>query len=324
MRRRAFLIGLTLGWPLSAAAQDASRIPHIGFLGNSTPKLEANLIQPFREGLRDLGYMEGRNIVVEYRWAEGHYERFPMLVAELVAAKVRMIVTAGTPSALAIRKAAPEMPIVMVAVGDPVGNGLAVSLARPGSNATGLTSISPDLEGKRLEIIKEALPSVSRIAVLLNPSNAYQVRDEKEIQAAASALDVFAQSYWVSRADELDSALERIRDNAPGVLFVPADRLFLHNRERITDFSLRNRIPLVSAYRELAEAGGLMSFGPNYAVMHRQAARYVDKILKGAKPADLPIEQPERFEFVINLKSAQALGVQLPPTLLTRADEVIE
>jgi putative ABC transport system substrate-binding protein len=324
MRRRTLLIGLVLAVPIRVAAQDAAKIPRIGFLGNSTPELEANLVGPFREGLRELGYVEGQSILIEYRWAGGDYGRLPELVAELVAAKVLLIATAGTPASLAVTKSAPGLPLVMIAVGDPIGTGLAQSLARPGGNATGLTSISLELEGKRLEIIKEALPSAGRLGVLTNPTNPYLVKDEEHVRAAASTLKVATEFASVQRAEDVDGALMRLLDGHVDVILIPADRIFLHERQRIVDFSSANRIPLISAYRELAEAGGLISFGPSYAVMHRQAARYVDKILKGAKPADLPIEQPGRFELVVNAKTAKSLGVQIPATLLTRADEVIE
>jgi len=324
MRRRALLIGMALAAPVWAAAQDASRIPRIGFLGNSSPDLENNLLQPFRDGLRDLGYGEGKNLVIEYRWAEGRYDRFPELIAELVASNVLLIATAGTPASLAVKKAAPSLPLVMIAIGDPIGSGLAESLGRPGGSATGLTSISQDLEGKRLEIIKEALPSARKLVVLTNPTNPYLVRDEQEVRGAASALHLPAVFIPVTRVEDLSDALERIGQEGADAMLVPADRIFLHGRERIAAFSARTKVPVISAYREIAEAGGLISFGPSYAVMHRQAARYVDKILKGAKPADIPIEQPERFELVINAKTAHSLGVETPATLLARADEVIE
>lgn len=324
MKRRALLTGLAIAAPIWAAAQDASRIPRIGFLGNSSPELEANLVQPFRDGLRELGYVEGRTVTIEYRWAEGRYERLPELVRELVDAKVAVIATAGTPASLAVKKAAPELPLVMIAVADPIGSGLAQSLARPGGSATGLTSISLDLEGKRLEIIKEAFPAIRRLGVLTNPRNPYLVHDEKEVRAAASTIDVPTVFAPVERAEDVDAALTGLRKEGADTILVPADRVFLHERQRIVAFSAKNRIPLISAYREIAEAGGLISFGPSYAVMHRQAARYVDKILKGAKPADLPIEQPERFELVVNSRTARSLGLTIPATLLTRADEVLE
>jgi putative ABC transport system substrate-binding protein len=327
MRRRDFLTllgGVVATAPLAASAQEARKLPRIGFLGNSTATLEANLVGPFRDGLHDLGYVEGRNILIEYRWAEGNYERFPSLIAELIALKADVIVTAGTPAAVAVKKATASIPLVMVAVGDPVGTGLVASLGRPGGNATGLTSIAPELEGKRLELLKEVLPKVSRVAVLWNPANAYQIGSEKEVQAAAKVLHILVASLPVRNREQLGNALAAIpREHADAVL-VLADRLFLHNRERIADFVITNRLPAMNAYRELVEAGGLISFGPSYAVMHRQAATYVDKILKGAKPADMPVEQPAKFELVINLKSARALGITIPQSVLARADEVIQ
>jgi len=326
VRRRRFLIasGALLAAPLAARAQQAGKVHRIGFLGNSTPALEANLVGPFREGLRELGYVEGRNILIEYRWAEGKYERFPALVGEFIALKVDVIITAGTPAALAVKKATASIPLVMVAVGDPVGTGLVASLARPGGNATGLTSIAPELEGKRLELLKETLPKVSRVAEFWNPANAYQIGSEKEVQAAAKVLRISIVSMPVRTPEELGNAFAAIpRERADAVL-VLADRLFLHNRERIAGFAITNHLPGMNAYRELVEAGGLMSFGPSYAVMHRQAATYVDKILKGAKAGDLPVEQPAKFELVINLKTAKTLGLTIPQSVLVRADEVIQ
>jgi putative tryptophan/tyrosine transport system substrate-binding protein len=325
MRRRDLLVyvaGATALCPLAVVAQPA--IPVIGFLGNSTPALEAKLVGSFRDGLRDLGYEEGRNIRIEYRWAEGRYERLPQLIAELIAAKVAIIVTAGTPASLAVKKATASVPLVMVAVGDPVGTGLVASIAHPGGNATGLTSITPELEGKRLELIKDMVPAVSRLAVLWNPANAYQLGDKKQVEAAAAVLHVPVLPLAVRTTEELNAAFAAILAERADAALVLADRFFLHNRQRIAAFLAEHRLPSMNAYRELVEAGGLMSFGPSYAVMHRQAARYVDKILRGAKPQDLPVEQPAKFEFVVNLKSAAALGLTVPPTILLRADEVIE
>ena len=327
MRLRIFLAllaGTVAVSPMVAFAEDTHNVPRIGFLGNSTEALEANLVGPFREGLRDLGYTEGRNILIEYRWAEGNYDRFPSLIAELIALKVDVIVTAGTPAAQAVKRATKTIPLVMVAVGDPVGTGLVASLAQPGGNATGLTSIAPELEGKRLELLKEVLPKLSRVAVLWNPSNAYQISSEKEVQAAAKVLHISVASLPVRTREELVNAFAGISRQRADAVVVLADRIFLHNRERIADFAITNRLPGMNAYRELVEAGGLMSFGPNYAVMHRQAATFVDKILKGAKPGDLPVEQPAKFELVINLKTAKALGITIPNSLLLRADEVIQ
>jgi ABC-type uncharacterized transport system substrate-binding protein len=327
MRRRKFITllgGAAAGWPLAAPGQQQAKVPQIGFLGNSTAALEADLVGPFRDGLRDLGYEEGRNIVIEYRWAEGKYDRFPALIAELVALKVDVIVTAGTPAALAVKTATTSIPLVMVAVGDPVGTGLVASFARPGGNNTGLTSLAPELEGKRLELLREVVPKLSYIAVLWNPANAYMVTTEKEVQAAAKVLHMKVLSLGVRTPEELDTALATVLKEQPGALNVLADRLFLHNRARIVDFAAQHRLPGVHAYRELVVAGGLMSYGPSYADMHRRAAIYVDKILKGAKPADLPVQAPTKFELVINLKTAKALGLAVPPTLVALADEVIE
>ncbi len=316
-------LGILLA-PLATLAQQSGKVSRIGFLGNSTAALEANLVGPFREGLRDLGYVEGRNVLIEYRWAEGKYERFPALIAELIALKVDVIVTAGTPASLAVKKATTSIPLVMVAVGDPIGVGLVASLARPGGNSTGLTSIAPELEGKRLELLRQAIPKLSSIAVLWNPDNSFHVGSLKETRAAAQVLGIKVQVLGVRASDEFPAAFAAILRERPGALLVLADRIFLHNRRGIVDFEAKHRLPGVYAYRELVEAGGLMSFGPSYAGMHRRAAYYVDKILKGAKPGDLPVEQPTKFELVINLKTAKALGLTIPPPLLLQADEVIQ
>jgi putative ABC transport system substrate-binding protein len=327
MERRRFLgviAGGLLAAPLDARAQQAAKVARIGFLGNSTAALEANLVGPFREGLRELGYVEGQNILIEYRWAEGQYERFPALIAELVALKVDVIVTAGTPAALAVKKAAPSIPLVMVAVGDPIGVGLVASLARPGGNSTGLTSIAPELEGKRLELLRQVVPKLSSIAVLWNPDNSFHAGSLKETRAAAQVLGIKVQLLGVRVSEDFPAAFAAILRERPGALLVLADRLFLHNRARIVDFEAKHRLPGVYAYRELVEAGGLMSYGPSYAGMHRRAAYYVDKILKGSKPADLPVEQPATFELVINLTAAKVLGLTIPQSLLQRADQIIQ
>jgi putative ABC transport system substrate-binding protein len=326
MRRRHFLavLGAAAAWPRGAHAQQPAKPRRIGFLGNSTAALEANLVTPFREGLRELGYVEGRDIAIEYRWAEGRYERFPGLVSELIAQGVEVIVTTGTPAAFAVKNATASTPCVMVAVGDPVGTGLVTSLARPGGNMTGLTSIAPDLEGKRLGLLREVIPTLAHFAVLWNPANPFHVSSEREVRAAAQLLRMKVKSLPARSSDELEEAFASIGRERPDALVVLADRIFLHNRARIMDFAAEQRLPGVYAYRELVEAGGLMSYGPNYAHMHRRAAIYVDKILKGASPAGLPVEQPTTFELVINLHTAKALGLEIPPSVLARADEVIE
>ncbi len=307
-----------------AGAQPSRKPRRIGFLGNSTEALEANLIGPFREGLREFGYVDGRDLVVEYRWAEGRYERFPALIGELVALDVEVIVTAGTPASLAVKKAAPAVPLVMVAVGDPEGSGLVKSLARPGANRTGLVSIAPDLEGKRLELLTDIVPRLSHVAFLLNPANAFHVTSEKQARAAAKALQLKVEFISVRAESEFDHAFQAIAGRRPGALVMLADRLFLHHRTRIVEFAAQHRLPTVYPYIELVQAGGLMSFGPSYPGMHRRAAYFVDRILKGASPADLPMERPSKFELVINLKTARALGLAIPQPVLLRADDLIE
>lgn len=298
-------------------------MPRIGFLGNSNPALEANLVGPFRDGLRDLGYIEGQSIAIEYRWAEGDYGRFPRLIRELIDAKVEIIVTAGTPATLALKKATTSIPIVMIAVGDPVGTGIVPSLRLPGGNITGLTSISPELDGKRLELLREVAPRVSHIAVLWNSSSPLQAVAEKQTRAAADALGMKMLSLGVRSKEDIDRAFGAILKERPQALLVLADRLFLHHRQSIMDFALEHRLPGVHAYPELVEAGGLMSFGPSYAGMHRRAAIFVDRILRGAKPGELPVERPASFELVVNLQTARALGLSIPESVLLRATTIL-
>ena len=326
LKRRTFitLLGGAAAWPLTAGAQQRGKISRVGFLGNSTEALETNLIGPFREGLREHGYVEGRNIEIVFRWAEGKYELFPVLITELIAAKVDMIVTAGTPASLAVKDANTSIPLIMIAVGEPVVLGFVTSLARPGGNITGLTSISTEIEGKRLELLRELVPNISYIAVLWNAGSPVQVIQEKEMRAAADVIGMKMLSWGVRSLEEIENAFTTIIKEQPGALCVLADRLFLHHRNRIMDFATQHRLPGVYAYRELVEAGGLMSYGPSYAAMHRRAAYFVDRILKGISPGDLPVEAPTTFELVLNLKTAKALGLEVPHSLLARADEVIE
>jgi ABC-type uncharacterized transport system substrate-binding protein len=325
MIRRRFVIALgaaALAAPLALAAQ-AQKVWRIGFLGNSTAEAEANLTGPFRDGLRERGYIEGRNAVIEYRWANGNYKAFPRLVAELVARKVDVIVTAGTPAAQAVQRGAPNVPLVMVAVGDPVATHLVASLATPGGNSTGLTSIAPDLEGKRLELLREVVPKLAHVVLLYNSANPFHVTSERNASAAAERLGIRLQAVDVRTAEELPQAFEAIRQARPDAFIMLADRVFLHNRASIADFAARNHLPAMYPYRELVEAGGLMSFGPNYADMHYRAATYVDKILRGAKPGDLPIEMPTKFELIVNLKTARELDLTIPQAVLVRADQLI-
>jgi len=316
-------LGILLG-SLAAQAQQTGNVYRIGFLGNSTAALEANLVGPFREGLRDLGYVEGRNILIEYRWAEGKYDRFPVLIGELLALKVAVIVTAGTPATLAVKKATTSVPLVMTAVGDPVGTGIVPSLSHPGGNITGLTAISTEMDAKRLELLREVVPSVSYTALLWNAASPLQVLAEKQVQAAAQVLRIRVLSLGVKTEEEIKNALAVIARERPDALLVLADRLLLHHRALIMDFATRHRLPGVHAYPELVEAGGLMSFGPSYADMHKRAAYFVDRILKGAKPGDLPVERPRTFELVINLKAAKALGLTIPQSVLLRGTEIIQ
>jgi putative ABC transport system substrate-binding protein len=330
MERRTFIAMLTGGIvvaPFAAAAQQAAKIARIGFLGAD---LAANppLLEAFRQGLRDLGYVEGRNVVIEYRDAEGKLERLPALAAELVALKVDVIVAAaGTVVALAAKQATRSLPIVFIAVGDPVTTGLVTSLARPGGNITGSAAFTPELVGKCLELLTQAVPGVSRVAVLSQPG-AVGERTEKDIlkraEVAGRALGVRVQFVEARGPADIDRAFSEITRARAGALTVVSTPMFGSERRRLVDLAGKNRLPTVYSFRGYADAGGLMSYGPNLADMYRRAATYVDKILKGAKPGDLPVEQPTKFELIINLKAAKALGLTIPQSVLGRADEVIQ
>jgi putative ABC transport system substrate-binding protein len=325
MDRRTFLATLAgglLAAPLGAAAQQAGRIPHIGILTGasaaSTPLFDA-----FREGLREHGYVEGENITLDFRFAQGNAGRFPALAAELVRLNVNVIVTDGGNAApLAASRATQTIPIVMAVAGDPIKAGLIVSLARPGGNVTGLTLLAPELVGKRLQLFKQAVPSATRVAVLWNPANTeeYLVRTE----TAARELGVTLHPVAVPTAKDLDSAFQTLaRVRLDGLVTVP-DVLYWNTRVRIVDFTARARLPAIFPEREFTDAGGLMAYGPNVPANFRRAATFVDRVLKGSKPADLPVELPTKFEFVINLKTAKALGLTIPQSVLQRADEVIQ
>ncbi len=327
--RREFigtLAGGLLAMPLAAEAQQAAKIARIGYLaGNlaAAPRLEEAL----RQGLRDLGYVEGRNVVIEIRDAEGKPERLPALAAELVALKVDVIVAPNTPQALAAKQATRTLPIVFSFVADPVASGLVTSLARPGGNVTGLSSLTPELVGKRLELLTQAVRGVSRVAVLLQPGFQGE-RTEKDMlkgaDVAARALGVRLQFVEAQGPADIDRAFSDMTRARAGALTVLGSTMFISERRRLVDLAAKNRLPAVYARREYVDAGGLMSYGSNIADLFRRTATYVDKILKGAKPADLPVAQPTKFELVINLKTAKALGLTIPPALLGRADEVIE
>jgi len=327
--RRNFLgtlAGGLLAAPVAAEAQQAAKIPRIGFLAGS---LAANphLPEAFRHGLRDLGYVEGRNVVIEYRDTEGKFERLPALAAELVALKVDVIVAVVTLEALAAKQATRTLPIVVAAAADAVGSGLVTSLARPGGNVTGLSILAPELVGKRLEHLKQAVPGVSRVAVLWHPG-ALGERTEKDMlkgaEVAARALGVRLQVVEARGPEDFDRAFSDMTRARAGALTVSPSPMFGSERRRLVALAAKNRLPAVYTLREYVDAGGLMAYGANGADLFRRAATYVDKILKGAKPADLPVEQPTKFELVINLKTAKALGLTIPQSILVRADEIIQ
>jgi len=329
MRRREFIAGIsaTTAWPLAARAQQRP-MAVIGFLGFGLPDPGTPYVTAFRQGLRELGYIEDRNILIEYRWAEGKPERFPVLAAELVALKVDVIVTAGgTLAALAAKRATTTLPIVFAVVGDPIAEGLVTSLARPGSNVTGLSNVTNDLVGKWLELLKQVVPKVSLVALLLKPDSmpdsAREVR-LKEAAVSALALGLQLQVVEARGPADFDRAFSDMSEKDAGALVVLSTPAFTNERQRIVDLAAKNRLPTVYASRNYVDSGGLMSYGPNLPDLHRRAATYVDKIIKGAKPSDLPVEQPTKFELVINLKTAKALGLELPTSLLLSADEVIE
>jgi putative ABC transport system substrate-binding protein len=329
MERRTFMAILTGGLvaaPLAAEAQQAAKVARIGFLALN-PAPNPHLQEAFRQGLRDLGYVEGRNVVIEYRSAEGKPERFPTLAAELVALKVDVLVAPSTPGALAAKQATRTLPIVFATASDPVASGLVTSLARPGGNVTGLSILAPELVGKALELLTKAVPGVTRVAVLWQPGVLGE-RTEKDMlkgaEVAARALGVRLQFVEARGPDDFDRAFSDMTRAHAGALAVLGSSVFSLEGRRLADLAAKNRLPALYPWREDVDAGGLMSYGPNAADLLRRAATYVDKILKGAKPGDLPVEQPTKFELVINLKTAKALGLTIPPSLLQRADEVIQ
>jgi len=321
-----FLVTLVLGIllaPLTSDAQPSTKIPRVGFLFPGTSSLASLRLEPFRQALRELGYVEGQNLTLENRWAEGQLERLPDLAADLVRLKVDVILTAATPAAHAAKNATTTIPIVMVDPGDPVGTGLIASLAKPGGNTTGLSSTTPDVAAKNLELLKEAVPQGSRVAFLWNAVSPAAGLAWKAAQDAAPALGIQLQSVEVRSAGEFESAFAAITTQRTDGLIVFPDPLTFTHRGQIVDFAAQSRLPAMFGAREFVDAGGLMSYGPSFPDMFRRAAVFVDKILKGAKPADLPVEQPMKFELVINLKTAKELGLTIPPTLLFQADEVI-
>jgi putative ABC transport system substrate-binding protein len=305
-------------------AQQAPKIAKVGYLSPSTPALAARLIEAFKQGLRELGYVEGKTFVFEVRYGEARVERLPELARELVALKPDVIVGGTDAVIAAVKRETQTIPIVMATSNDPVGTGFVARLARPGGNITGLSAISPELSGKRLALLKEAVPGLSHVAFLWNPDVRGNVLDYKEMESAARAQRLELQSIEVFRAEDLDRAFSAVTSQRAQALVLPAGNpVAFANRGQIVSFAQRNRLPSIYGQREFVDSGGLMAYGPIAADMFRRAALYVDKILKGAKPADLPVEQPTKFELVISLKTAKALGLTIPPSLLQRADELI-
>ena len=307
----------------SAQAQQPGRVPRIGFLLPYSPGPDAR-VEAFRQGLLELGYVEGQNVAIEYRWADGRFEQLPALAEDLVRLKVDVIVAAVTQASLAAKRATGAIPIVMIAVSDPVGSGLVASLARPGANITGTSSMTADVVGKQLELLKETVPKISRVAALWNPANPiFQAIQRKETEAAARTLGVQLRILEARGPDEIESAFATMARERTRALLVLGDPVFRSHRKRIADLAANGRLPAVSGTTEFVDAGGLMAYGPSFTDMNRRAAYYVDRILKGTKPADLPVEQPTKFELIINLKTAKQIALTIPPNVLARADKVI-
>jgi ABC-type uncharacterized transport system substrate-binding protein len=324
VKRREFitlLSGVAVAWPLAARAQQP-KLPTIGFLGTATPSVWGSWTAAFMQRLRELGWIEGRTVAIEYRWAGGHSERFAEIAAEFVRSKVDIIVTAGG-AVVAAKAATAVIPIVFAVASDPLGSGLVASLARPGGNVTGLSVQVPDVAGKRIELLRELVPGFRTMAIMANVGYPAAVLEMGEVQAAARTLGLEVTIVEIRRAEDIASAFETLKSRAE-VLYVCVDPLTDTNRIRINALALDARLPTISGFREDLEAGGLIFYGPNVSHLFRRAADYVDKILRGAKPADIPVEQPTKFDLVLNLTTARALGLTMPPTLLARADEVIE
>jgi putative tryptophan/tyrosine transport system substrate-binding protein len=312
-----------LAVPLAAEAQPAGKLPRIGILSGGAPG-SGGPLPVLLDALRDVGLAEGRGAVFDIRYTEGRTERFPAFAAELVNLRVDVLIAASTPGAIAAKQATSTIPIVMVAVSDPVGSNLVASLARPGGNITGLSLLAPELSAKRLDLLKQALPQASRVAVLWNVSNEGMMLRFRETQTAARALGVNIESIGVRTPEDFEDAFARMTKGRPEALLVLADTVTQGQRKRIVQFAEVNRIPAIYEVRSFVDAGGLMAYGIDLSDQYRRVAIYVDKILKGAKPADLPVEQPSKFEFVINLKTARALRLTIPASLVMRADQVIE
>src|SRR5262245_31043858 len=325
-RRREFITllgGTAAVWPLAARAQQPGKLPTIGFLGGGTPTGQRTWVAAFVQRLRELGWIEGRTVTIEYRWGEGRAERFTEIAADLVRLNVDVILAGGTEAAVAAKHATSVIPIVFPTAGDPIGSGLVASLARPVGNVTGLSNLGSGLAAKRLGLLREVLPGFHRLAVMANAAYSGGVTEMLEIDAAARTLGLEIVALPIRRLEEIGTSFDALKGRAEA-LYVVGDPLVHAHRLRINTFALAARLPTMHSQREYVEAGGLMSYGANFPDLNRRAADYVDKILRGAKPADIPVEQPTKFDLVVNLITAQALGLEVPPSLLGRADEVIE
>lgn len=327
LQRREFLSllgGAATSWPLAARAQSPRKVPRIGVLLPGTAASFALRTKALLEGLRDLGYVEGQTIAIEWRWGQDRVEGLPELAADLVGRNVDVLVTGGTPAAKALKTATGTIPIVMAIIGDPVAAGLVASLARPGGNATGFSIVAPELSGKRLELLKEIVPEISPVAVMLNTRNPQSQFELNEMQAAARAMGLQLHPVQVSPEDTLEQAFAAMSAASVRALVILTDPIFFSQRKTIVDLATLSRLPAMYFFQEFAEGGGLVSYGPSDTDLYRRSATYVDRILHGAKPGELPIQQPTKFDLVINLKAANALGLNISPLLLARADKVIE
>ncbi|HKF10507.1 MAG TPA: ABC transporter substrate-binding protein [Xanthobacteraceae bacterium] len=325
-KRRAFITllgGSAVAWPLAARAQQPEKLPTIGYLGSATPASQGQWVAAFVQRLRELGWIENRTVAIEYRWAEGRTERAAEIAAEFVRRKVDVIVTSSTAGAVAAMQATSVIPVIFAAAGDPVGTGLVASLARPDGNVTGLSIQQTDLAAKKLELLREVVPSLGRLAILANVDAPSVVLDMREVQATARTLGLEVITLEIRRGEDIVPAFEALNGRAEA-LYVVIDPLVNIHRVRINTLALAARLPTMHTFREGVEAGGLMSYGANFPDLFRRAADFVDKILRGAKPGDIPVEQPTKFDLVVNLTTAKALGLEVPQTLLARADEVIE
>ena len=326
MRRREFITflgGAAVSWPLAADAQQTAKVARIGFLGSTFASNWASQVEAFRSGLRDLGYVEGENIAIEFRWAGERYDQLADLAAELVRQKVDVLVTFGTPGSLVAKRATTTIPIVMVHSGDAVAAGIVASLARPRGNLTGMTYFVPELMGKRVEWLKELIPSITQVAIPVKPDNPFFGTAIHSLEISAKSLNVSFQQFEVRAPNDFADAFAAMAKNGVEAVVVLEDAVFVSNARAIADLAAKHRLPS-AGFNEFAEAGGLIGYGVDFFEMYRRAGGFVDKILKGAKPADIPVEQATKFEAVINLKTARALGLNVPPMLLARADQVIE